>query len=186
MSSSPKHVARDPRDFYATPRWVADVVLESGLLPGRKGGRLCDPCAGNGALVAAGHAHGYAATGVEQDMALVEQAQRAGLNVRHGDGLTAPRPHPLIINPPYSDIVPWLALAARAPAAAMLLRLDALAGAKRYDWWSANPPAGLIILCNRPSFTGDGKTDSSDYCWVLYGVNPFGIRWANVPKEKRR
>lgn len=186
MSSSPKHKPRDPRDFYATPRWVADVVLESGLPPGRRGGLLYDPCAGDGALVAAGLAHGYNTTGVEQDAALVERAVEMGRPVIQGNGLSLRTIASLIINPPYSDIMPWLALARRAPAAAVLLRLDTLAGAKRYEWWAANPPDGLIILCNRPSFTGDGKTDSSDYCWVLYGVRPFGIRWANVPKERRR
>lgn len=46
-----------------------------------------------------------------------------------------------------------------------LLPLSALGGKKRRDLYQEFPLSGLYILAARPSFTGDGATDSMVYAW---------------------
>jgi hypothetical protein len=37
-------------------------------------------------------------------------------------------------------------------------------------------PSDLYVMPHRPSFTGDGDTDSEVYCWAVWGPNRGG-RW---------
>lgn len=73
-------------------------------------------------------------------------------------------------NPPYryAEQHIGVALALRPKCAAFLLRLGFLAGAKHAAFWRENPPSEVHVLSKRPSFTGDGRTDGSEYGWFVW------------------
>ena len=49
-----------------------------------------------------------------------------------------------------------------------LLRVAFLNSQKRYKLWKTIPPAEVVISSRRPSFTGDGKTDDTDYALYIW------------------
>jgi len=49
-----------------------------------------------------------------------------------------------------------------------LLRLAFLSGVKRGKLWADVNLRRVMVLRRRPSFTGDGKSDSADYAWFLF------------------
>lgn len=49
-----------------------------------------------------------------------------------------------------------------------LLRLGFLESRKRYEWWKNIPLKKVWTLVERPSFTGDGKTDAQAYALYLF------------------
>lgn len=163
---------RDPRDFYATPSWAVEELYRT--LPNLPQATI-DPCAGTGALLLAANARrrgrrGADARGIEQDHELAALAEEAGAAVTVGDGLALDwKGHHVIINPPYRDAATWIEKGVKeAATVCALLRLGFLASETRHEFWKANPPRALVVLSNRPSFTPDGRTDSSDYAWFIW------------------
>ena len=59
------------------------------------------------------------------------------------------------------------------PTVAMLLRLAFLESAKRAAF-HRRYPADVYVLSSRPSFTGDGKSDSCAYAWFVWGKGKGG------------
>lgn len=49
-----------------------------------------------------------------------------------------------------------------------LLRLAFLSGVKRGRLWADVNLRRVMVLRRRPSFTGDGKSDSADYAWFIF------------------
>lgn len=49
-----------------------------------------------------------------------------------------------------------------------LLRVGFLSSKTRLPLWKEHPARKVWILAERPSFTGDGKTDSYTYCWIVW------------------
>lgn len=49
-----------------------------------------------------------------------------------------------------------------------LLRLAFLESATREAFWKKNPPACVYVLTRRPTFTGDGRTDSCAYGFFVW------------------
>jgi len=69
-----------------------------------------------------------------------------------------------------------------------ILRQGFLSSADRAPFFRRYQPMLVGILPNRPSFSGDGKTDSADYCWVCWGKKWCGTKliWLReYPKELR-
>ena len=62
---------------------------------------------------------------------------------------------------------------------AFLLRLGFLASVQRAEFWKQNPPTRVIVLSKRPSFTGDGKTDRSEYAFFVWekGAERKPVEW---------
>lgn len=87
-----------------------------------------------------------------------------------------------ITNPPFDQALPFaqsLVVDLHLPYVALLLRLGFLASRKRYPFLSTYPPDAIVVLSKRPSFTGDGKTDSYDYGWFVWEVcGPRGLYFA--------
>lgn len=173
----------NPHDFYETPAWCVRAILPH--LPASS--EVLDPCAGNGALldVLRTEGHDRDSRAIEIDPERRAEAQRRGHNVhREGDALALSpgawaNPHLIIMNPPFSLAQEFVerALAERHPrgTVAALLRLGFLASAKRAAFHQAYP-SDVYVLPKRPSFTPDGRTDASDYCWLVWGPGRGG-RW---------
>lgn len=163
--------ARHPDDFYATPSWVVDVLIDrEGKLPGT----ILDPGCGDGALLAALRDRGMdTLVGVELDPGRAKWAAITGADIHCQDFLTEPVPAftSIVSNPPYSLAEEFVRRSLEHQAAPapcyFLLRLAFLAGQKRAkgDLWDYL--AAVYVLPRRPSFTGKG-TDSTDYAWFKF------------------
>ena len=78
----------------------------------------------------------------------------------------------IITNPPFSLWREFLEKSlSEADTVVYLLRLNVFGSGKqtnRADFWNAHRPTHIFALEDRPSFTGDGKTDGCDYAWVAW------------------
>lgn len=177
MSSTNRGSARNTDDFYATPSWCTAAILPH-LDPGVPLPVVLDPGCGDGAILRVCHERWPSAVLLGYD---IEDRGCGWCYVR--DALD-PKPwdHPdvIVCNPPFSLAMEFLerALHEVAPGGevAFLLRLAWMAGQKRATFHRAHP-SDVYVLPRRPSFTGNGKSDSADYCWMVWGPRRGG-RWS--------
>lgn len=184
MSSTNRGTVRNPSDRYLTPAWAVRAILPHVLTPTHSGAVL-DPCCGDGGLLTVVHEHAPKAHlhGIELDEAYAFEAVRrladARQDIAHADALTWDGPQwdcdLVLTNPPYSLAMDFVRRALdmmadreRINTIAMLLRLAFLEGAKRAGFHHDNP-SDVYVLSKRPSFTGDGKSDSCAYAWFVWG-----------------
>jgi hypothetical protein len=151
-------MARSPYDYYPTPEWCFTNL--NNVIDFSKFKTAHEPCAG--------------------DHRLVKFLQNEGLSVSYSeiqedkDFFAWDDNVDLILtNPPYSIAQEFIEHALpRAQCTIMLLRINFLGSVKRYDFWKNNRPDSLIVLSNRPSFTGSG-TDSTEYAWFVWQEKEF-------------
>jgi hypothetical protein len=179
MSSTNRGRARNTLDQYETPWSAVELVIP--YLPRTR--VLLDPCCGTGAMIQragvelhAEHVHGIE---VDDTRPFVHFNPR---RLTNADALTVPWPECdlILTNPPFNLAMDFVFRAlqevtARGTTVAMLLRLAFLASATRAPFHIANP-SDVFVLAKRPSFTEDGKSDSADYAWFIWGVGRGG-RW---------
>ena len=172
---------RREKDFYPTPRWVVDVLLDNYQL---KPGWILEPCAGSGVICKALREH----DGWDGSLYAVEIREEERETLREycddvliGDFLHTGindfeypmpcTPGTIITNPPFSIaqniIEHCFELANERTEIIMLLRLGWLETQKRQNFWRKHPNISLITLMERPSFTGDG-TDFAAYGWFIW------------------
>jgi hypothetical protein len=194
VSSTNRGAERAADDFYETPAWATRAILPH--LPPLPGLRILEPSAGRGAIVRellmagaidAGanrfQTPGLAAIEMNKDFA---PGLTALCSVACRDYLTMPAidieyyggPFDLIVmNPPFAGaqghVEKACGMLAPGGCVAALLRLAFVASAKRAPFRAAHP-FDLYPLASRPSFTPDGKTDSADYAWYVFGVGRGG------------
>ena len=165
-------MTRRENDFYATPPAAVDELLKE-LNP--TWGYVCDPAAGNGALLDAALAEymperGYLAIEIDPE-------RTPNHMVLYADYLALPPtnvpPALFLSNPPYNlaqeFVTKMLSERGEDTIVAVLLRLNFLGSQKRHDWWQEHRPDAIRILSKRPSFTDDGKTDMTEYAWFIWG-----------------
>jgi hypothetical protein len=97
------------------------------------------------------------------------------------------QPDLVVTNPPYGKanwLVPLLVKEfAREATVCCLMRLGWLASTKRYEFHRACH-GKVLVLSNRPSFSGNGRCDGSEYCWILYGRGIAGGSWEVLPMAR--
>lgn len=162
-------------DYYPTPRWMTDLLLDRLELwaPALdRPLRILEPCAGQGNIV---HAicDRYPGSDVysndldpRHDTFSHEDATRPEFWGRFG---TVP-PHWIITNPPFSAAMDILrhALEFAEVGVAMLLRLSfAEPTEDRGQWLAAHPITRLYVL-PRYSFRQNGSTDSVTSAWFVW------------------
>jgi hypothetical protein len=168
------------RDVRYTPRGPIDALLASDPPP--RGGYVLDPAAGDGAILRVLVEAGYQVAAHE-----IREEERAGLlaitsHVTIGDWLSPRRayekPAAIVANPPFSIAREFAASALECCEwVAFLLRLNTLGSRPWRQFWSEHPPTALRPIV-RPSFTGDGRTDASEYLWVIWddSDHPINMR----------
>lgn len=169
----PPRPGTEDRDVRYTPARCVEALLD--VCPPPRGMPVLDCCAGNGAILRVLKGYGYRVQWVE-----VREAEREALSAI-GEGVVWDWIHmsehwtkgscSIVTNPPYSigPAILSAALETNPPYCAALLRLNHLGSASWFRFWQEHQPDGLIILGSfRPSFTEDGKTDASEYCWVVW------------------
>ena len=167
---------RKSEDYYSTPAWVTKAILPHINLRGP----VLDPCCGDGAILDQLPTFGI---GIEINKERSEIAGQKHL-VIYGSALDHSQQWPIcntiITNPPYVSALPFI-LRAIAQGfddigdCAFLLRLNFLGSKKRAEFHK-NHPSDIFVLPQRPSYTGDGATDATEYAWFVWGPNR-GNRW---------
>jgi hypothetical protein len=209
VSATNRGAERREDDFYATPRWCVERLLEA-WPPAhwhRVGGLWLEPACGDGRLILA----------VNEILALRElplpdwravdirpEAVRAcrqlGVEAYQGDyarfslapAIRNAQFDVILTNPPFVDAFPFVKLAVtQARAVCLLLRLNWLASAERARWLHYNAPS-IYVLPDRPDFTGEGG-DATEYAWMVWddpaeGERPCGEVHIlqTTPLEERR
>ncbi|MBU1431687.1 hypothetical protein KKF91_14175 [Myxococcota bacterium] len=178
MSATNRGAAREGFDFYATPPWAAEALLPY-LQRELASGLVLEPSAGDGALLRVLMSAGVACErlrGVELRADGVARVKALGVACERADFLKwqpEPRETPrlIITNPPFNLAFEFAQRAVQLidgrGAVALLVRLGWLASVRRAAWHREHP-ADVYVLPRRPSFTSDGKSDASDYCWWVY------------------
>ena len=177
-------MSRQEKDYYPTPRWVIDLLLDNYQL---QDGWILEPCAGNGVICQALREREEIG-GWDGSLYAVEirEEERSTLQDLCDDVLikdflktslrdfTYPMPcapGTIITNPPFSIakqiIEHCFELANDRTEIIMLLRLGWLETQDRYPFWCAHPNVSLITLRDRPKFVGNG-TDFAAYGWFIW------------------
>lgn len=82
------------------------------------------------------------------------------------------KPSMIITNPPFSLALPIVQKALTEVEdngfVIILQRLNFLGSQARFDFWKGNMPKYIFVHHKRMSFTGDGKTDSIEYCHFCF------------------
>lgn len=156
-SATGRGAVRNERDFYATPEAAFKPLLP--YLPG--GWTYWEPACGDGRLIRWMREAGLNADGAD----LEPQGDYPKV-----DFLSDCTPRDCTItNPPFGLAQEFCDHAIKhSNHVFMLLRLNFLASAKRRDWFQDYEPTALFVLSKRPSFTGNGKTDATDYAWFMW------------------
>lgn len=179
---------RKGQDFYATPGWASEALLQRV----RFRGPVWEPCCGDGAMSTVLAAHGY-------EVVSTDIAER-GFGKAGIDFLTC-RAAPegcrsIVTNPPYGEtgthegqarspvamldfVRHALALTASAQGQlALLVRLQWIAGRRAADVLSAGPFAATIILTRRIQWFDMGaRTNAAQHhhAWVVFDhAHPAG------------
>lgn len=174
MSATNRGAVRRDQDFYETPAWCVNRLLDAVTFPD---GDWLEPAVGNGAIIKAvtnynpKSAIWWTATDVrdtsmELNLPLKKLRKESFLFWEWTD-----KDYKVVItNPPYSLAEEFIRHALKIPSnpsVVMLLRLNFLASESRYPLFKEYPP-DVYVLPNRPCFTGDGKTDATEYAWFVW------------------
>lgn len=188
-------LARQPNDFYETPAWAVDAVLDVLGITDAFDGYVVDPGCGNGAIASrvAQRAPKADVRGIEKDETLLEQARstrEASIAWELGDWLSWQAdgvPDLVIGNPPYKladDFVKKaLAVTAKKGIVAMLLRSTFLVPKARRELRKLAGLPNKFELERRPSFNGSG-TDATEYAWIVWSPKGGG-RWSVIEARDR-
>ena len=181
MPSHPKHVVREEKDFYSTPSWCTETLLNSYPLTNKN--IIVEPCAGSGAI-------SKIIKKTYPDCNLIQyeirEEEKETLkqygDVHIGDFLKMDKKDHfvthVVTNPPFSfaqEFIEHCLFLYPTAEIIMLLPATFYGSVKRHDFWINNTPVSQWTLSNRPSFTSNGKTDSTIYFWVGWNTKYKGI-----------
>lgn len=203
-------------DRYYTPRWCVDLCLEH-ILPTIYGKKrphpksILEPGAGEGVFVEAlaekypqaiihafdldwkewPKAKGSACLDFMKQDPDSELIERIRLKLGTPKTQRMDRYDLVIGNPPYTNAMGFTERSLiLGEHVVFILRQGFLASVKRAKFFRENPPVSVWNQPNRPSFTGDGSTDTADYCWVVWRrgyMDKTSMHWLpEVPKELRK
>ena len=177
ISSTNRGGLRSEADNYATPAWAIKRLLDVYQPWGRV---WMEPAAGDGVII---RTVNEVAPELKWIACELREECRPGLlhtlvdprRVIITDFIQKPPAIPLgkqvdvvITNPPYRLAQEFIETSFRyAPVVLMLLRLNFLGSDDRAGFLRKYPP-DVFVLPNRPSFKGNGKTDSPEYAWFRF------------------
>ncbi len=171
-------MAKSPRralDFYETAPWMTKGLLTRLLPCWSPFTTVYEPCAGDQSIVHVVREMIPSTTVYTND---IDSNRRTDTHEDATQRSAWWRHHDLTVsNPPFNGALPIVQHAVTASPngiVAMLLRLSFLEPTKgttrhpgRATWLKANPPKHLIVT-QRYSFTGNGKSDSVTTAWMIW------------------
>lgn len=183
MSSTNRGKYRVENDFYATPEWATEAILNELQFPGL-GKHWLEPCAGEGAIIKATNkfyqreAPVWSAYEIDAHRA-VRMAGIERLDFLNDTPSVSNQIDVILTNPPFSLAEEFIRKCLPlAPVVIMLLRVDFLGSQKRLEFWKNIPAPDLYVIPYRISFDGKG-TDSCEYAWYVWGwgLNDVAGSW---------
>lgn len=184
---------RHEHDFYETPTWAIDIVLDVLGIDAAYDGYVIDPGTGTGAIAnrVAERAPKADVRGIELAPELLARAREVrspSIAWEEADWLTWQPDGPadlVIANPPYGPrddrtlaekfIRKAIEVAGKKGTVAMLLRFSFLVPKTRRKLRAEFGRPNMHALERRPSFNGSG-TDATEYAWFVWGPKSAG-RW---------
>lgn len=176
----------NPTEYFPTPEWAIHAFLDHYALDLKALQSespipvVVDPCAGDGRILRILRDKlSYLPFAINTDIAprapnVIKADAILGLPVymeRLSD-LT-------ILNPPFSLAVDFFNTVKKySKRIAMLQRLNFLGSQKRHEFWVKNAPDAVYVYSQRPSFSGDKKTDSQEYAWFVWDYT-----WTPITKK---
>lgn len=156
MSATNRGSKRHPNDFYSTPIYSTESLLN--VLNLNNVQSFLEPCKGDGAI--------YDLINVpEKNFAEIS----LGINYFNEQYKNIDL---IITNPPFSLAKDFLIKSlSEAKSIFYLLRLNYLGSKDRVSFWQNNKPTHVLVLSARPSFTKG--TDATEYAW--FGWDHLGI-----------
>ena len=149
-------------DFYATPDWAVDKILEVADL----GGTVLEPCSGSGAF--AKKIPNCIASDIRTDEDVYGERGVDLFTIKENSVDT------IITNPPYccaQEVIEHCLKIARTRVY-MLLKLSFLEGMKRKDFFETTPLKKVYVFRKRvtmyPSDTGEVPKNSGTIAYALY------------------
>ena len=174
-------------DFWPTPRGAVESLLDH--RPPAAGAPVVEPAAGDGAIVRVLVERGYEVHAADIRPECEADVLASGAaSWTCGDWLRIAgevrarwdRRLAMATNPPFSVGMPFAraCLATDPQYLALLLRLPVLGSATWAPLWLEYPPTSLLTLRRRPSFSGDGRTEPTEYGWFIWSRNdqPMDVR----------
>ena len=161
---------RKENDKYNTPRKTIKSILPYIDCRGRPD--IGEPCVGTGNII--DELYQYNPLGFKSVMTceIDPDISLKGYTVDYLEDKSWAKLDIIITNPPFSLWREFLEKSlSEADTVVYLLRLNMFGSGKqtnRADFWNAHRPTHIFALEDRPSFTGDGKTDGCDYAWVAW------------------
>jgi ParB-like chromosome segregation protein Spo0J len=174
-------IARDPHDFYPTPRYVTEALLQVETF----GRQVWEPACGDGAMAEVLKAAGYEVLASD----LIDRG--------HGDiedFLTSnQKAESIVTNPPFDkdDEFVRKALVSTNHKVAMLLSLTFLEGSQRAKWLQITPLKTVHIFASRVNLCKNGEQDRKNgrfvFAWFVWEHGYFGpptISWIDGAKPE--
>lgn len=175
---------RHENDAYYTPGKTTRLILkaigaELRLLMTQPDFRVVEPSAGTGSIVRELIRWGVDPSQIEAvdlDERALEKVAAMNVQTHCKDFrlFTPKKPCTLVMgNPPYGDDLPVefhrhiMSWKHKPRMVVMLLRLNWL-GAQGRLWFHRQNPSDVYVLPERPSYTGDGQTDGTEYAWFVW------------------
>ena len=156
----------DGVDFYQTPRWAIEKLLEIEKF----NGEILEPCSGNGAISKVLEEHGYIVK--SQDIRDDEDVYGKGNCDFFEYSGTVDN---IVTNPPYFCAKEFVekSLEVSNSKVAMLLKLSFLEGAKRYEFFRNTPLKTVHVFCKRVTMypANEEKPKNSGtiaYAWFIW------------------
>jgi hypothetical protein len=150
MSATNRGTVRNKNDFYPTPEYTIDSLLN--VLNLHNNITFHEPCKGNGIIYNKINTPFKSYCELEEgiDYLITDNKEKFDL---------------IITNPPFSLAKEFINKSLNeANSIWYLLRLNFLGSQTRKDWWKDKMPTHLLVLSKRPSFTNKG-TDATEYAW---------------------
>jgi hypothetical protein len=186
MSSTNRGADRFDKDYYVTPQymirdffinWCNDIgsILSCRLF----NSNWLDPCAGGDSV------HDMSYPAVIQDIFSppviwtidIREDSRAIVKADYLKCNVFPVYDVIISNPPFSLAREFIEKAlldvGDGGNVIMLLRLNYFGSIERFDFWNKQLPKYCYVHHKRTSFSPNGKTDSIEYCHMVWGKNSF-------------
>jgi len=174
MSSTKKNSKkRIENDYYPTPDWCIDRLLDDLVLPP---GNWLEPGAGDGAVIRAlnkSYKRPITWTAIElqdkfkSDLEAIVEPSRVHMESYFEMSLN--KEYDVVItNPPFSKALEFIkkSIELEPEYVCMLLRLNFMGSGERSDYLREHTP-DIYVIPNRPSFNGKG-TDSIEYAWFVW------------------
>ena len=158
-------MSRRALDRYLTPDWATRALIKE--FPEIAGGRLLDPCCGDGRMAAL--LAGRFDSVLLNDLQPNPSVNRWNMDARNIELYAEARPDWVITNPPFlaAGGIAWTAIHQAAIGVALLLRCTFMEPVESRSWLQRMPPTAILAL-PRISFTGDGATDSAPSWWFIW------------------